>query len=234
METHIGLGFLLNGRARHRGDGAHGRSSAKQGPRSARSATRSSSTPREDAPVANLIARTPFDGHLPLIPWIGRGRRGRPRDDHLRRPLRRSGGWRVEGAGKGRGLRPAAVGAFSYRNGATRVAWSGLDQWFVMGPEPVSIPGAALTDQSDAWARSGCPAPDRAMCWRGSCPSTCAPACSRSDMPRARCWGTCPASDAGGERTATSCLVFRSMAASAAHDLDRAMRMVRAGGAEPQ
>jgi hypothetical protein len=50
-----------------RGDGAHGRPSARQGPRSARSATRSSSIPREDAPVANLIARTPFDGHLPLI-----------------------------------------------------------------------------------------------------------------------------------------------------------------------
>jgi glycine cleavage system aminomethyltransferase T len=30
METHIGLGFLLNGRARHRGDGAHGRPSAKK------------------------------------------------------------------------------------------------------------------------------------------------------------------------------------------------------------
>jgi hypothetical protein len=38
----------------------------EKGPRSARSATRSSSIPREDAPVANLIARTPFDGHLPL------------------------------------------------------------------------------------------------------------------------------------------------------------------------
>ncbi len=34
----------------------------------------------------------------------------------------------------------------------SRVVWSGLDQAFVIGPALSPIPGAALTDQSDAWA----------------------------------------------------------------------------------
>lgn len=33
-----------------------------------------------------------------------------------------------------------------------RVVWSGLGQAFVLGPPPRPIQGAAMTDQSDAWA----------------------------------------------------------------------------------
>lgn len=33
-----------------------------------------------------------------------------------------------------------------------RVVWSGLDQALVLGPRLAFIPGAAMTDQSDAWA----------------------------------------------------------------------------------
>jgi hypothetical protein len=133
METHIGLGFLLNGRARHGRDGAHGRPSARQDT-SARSATRSSSIPREDAPVANLIARTPFDGLLPLSTERWR-HGGRPRDDHLRRALRGSGGGVSKALKKAVGCALPPVGSVR-QNGATRDRWSGLDQWFVMGPRP--------------------------------------------------------------------------------------------------
>ena len=33
-----------------------------------------------------------------------------------------------------------------------RAVWSGLDQAFILGPALAPIPGAAMTDQTDAWA----------------------------------------------------------------------------------
>jgi hypothetical protein len=154
----------LNGRARHRGDGAHGRSSARQGPRSARSATRSSSTPREGAPVANLIARTPFDGHLPLIHGTVEAVEVDPGTITSVAPFAGQAECVSKALEKAMGCALPPL-ARSPKTGRRAIAWSGLDQWFVMGPEAVSIPGAALTDQSDAWAAGQGRAPDRGMCW---------------------------------------------------------------------
>ena len=33
------------------------------------------------------------------------------------------------------------------------IVWTGRDQVFLMGPAPVTLAGAAITDQSDGWAR---------------------------------------------------------------------------------
>jgi heterotetrameric sarcosine oxidase gamma subunit len=108
------------------------------------------------------------------------------------------------------------------------VVWSGLDQWFVMSPEPVTVSGAALTDQSDAWAAVAVVGRRRARCAGRLVPIDLRPACSRSAMPRARLLGHMSCLILRVEADRYIILVFRSMAASAAHDLDRAMRMVAA------
>lgn len=52
---------------------------------------------------------------------------------------------------KSLGLTFPEVNRFSTKNGATLV-WTGRDQAFLIGVDPPAIDGAALTDQSGGWA----------------------------------------------------------------------------------
>jgi sarcosine oxidase gamma subunit len=117
-----------------------------------------------------------------------------------------------------------AVGAFT-KAGATRVAWSGLDQWFVMSPEPVSVPARRSPTKATPGPRSRCRAGSRDVLGR-LVPIDLRPGVFEVGHAARTPAGAhvLPAHAGGGDRYVI--LVFRSMAASAAHDLDRAMRMV--------
>jgi len=180
--------------------------------------------------VASLIARTPFDGLLPLshgtveatevvlgsvtsvAPFSGQA-------DAVSKALEEAVGCRLP-----------PVGTFVEANGA-RVVWSGLDQWFVMGEDPVSIPGAALTDQGDAWAAVEIAGADARAVLARLAPIDLRPSvfevghAARTMLAHMSCLLMRTAEDR------YLALVFRSMAASAAHDIERAMGMVAARGA---
>jgi hypothetical protein len=132
-------------------------------PRSARSATRSSSIPREDAPVANLIARTPFDGHLPLIHGtveavevdVGPSPPSRPSPVRRRRCRRR---WKRRWAAPCRPLER------SVRKGATRIAgagWTSGSSWARAGHDPGR---GAHRPKRRLGVGQGRPEPDRGTC----------------------------------------------------------------------
>jgi heterotetrameric sarcosine oxidase gamma subunit len=59
---------------------------------------------------------------------------------------------------KALGLAMPAPNTFTEKNGA-RIVWAGRDQAFLVGPGPAALEGAAVTDQSDAWAVLGVSGP---------------------------------------------------------------------------
>lgn len=114
-----------------------------------------------------------------------------------------------------------------------RIAWSGLDQAFLMGitPDPDLGSHAALTDQSDAWTHlilDGPTVRDVLARWVpiDLSPPACPPGSARRTL-----LGHMPALilHQGGDRF--ELLVFRSMAGTAVHELTRAMRAVAARSA---
>ncbi len=180
--------------------------------------------------MASLIARSPFDGLLPLsygsvevtevdlgtitsvAPFSGQ-------TEAVSKALAKTVGCSLP-----------PVGAFS-ETGTTRIAWSGLDQWFVMSEAAVSVPGAALTDQSDAWASVMVSGGDARDVMNRMVPIDLRPEVFEVGHVARTMLGhmSCLLMRVGADQYVV--LVFRSMAASAAHDLDRAMRMVAARSA---
>lgn len=129
------------------------------------------------------------------------------------------------------GLPFPSPGALHGADGA-RIAWSGLDQAFLMGvaPDPALAAHAALTDQSDAWTHlilDGPAARDVLARWVPAdlSPDACPPGSARRSLV-----GHMAALILYGGGEAFEILVFRSMAGTAVHDLSRAMRAVAARG----
>lgn len=180
--------------------------------------------------MASLIARTPFDGLLPLshgsvtavevdpgritsvTPHAGQA-------DAVSAALKTATGCALP-----------PVGAFVAAKG-TRVSWSGLDQWFVMAPAPVEVPGAALVDQSDAWAAVALSGDGVRDVLHRLVPIDLRPDVFEVGHAARTVLGHMSCLLLRVEADRYEALVFRSMAASAAHDLDRAMRMVAARAA---
>ncbi len=112
----------------------------------------------------------------------------------------------------------------------TRIVWTGPGQAMALGPR-VAPAGAALTDQSDAWA---------VMRLEGQGAEAVLARLIPIDLRRAHFppghaartllhHMTCTLLRAGDD--AFDILVFRSMAATAVHDIETAMRSVAAQGA---
>jgi heterotetrameric sarcosine oxidase gamma subunit len=175
--------------------------------------------------VANLIARTPFDGHLPLIHGSVEAVEVDLGTITSVAPFAGQASAVSKALEKAVGCALPPVGAFSSK-GETRIAWSGLDQYFVMGPGPVSIPGAALTDQSDAWASVRVAGAGSRDVLSRLVPIDLRPNVFEVGHAARTMLGHMSCLLMRVESDGYVLLVFRSMAASAAHDLDRAMRMV--------
>jgi heterotetrameric sarcosine oxidase gamma subunit len=177
--------------------------------------------------VAELIARTPFDGHLPLSHGTVEAVEVVPGSITSVAPHAGQADGVSKALKKAIGSPLPAVGAFT-ESGDARVAWSGLDQWFVMSPEPVTVSGAALTDQSDAWAAFAVSGADARDVLGRLVPIDLRPAVFEVGHAARSLLGHISCLILRVEADRYIILVFRSMAASAAHDLDRAMRMVAA------
>lgn len=114
-----------------------------------------------------------------------------------------------------------------------RIAWSGLDQAFLMGvaPDPALAAHAALTDQSDAWAHlvlDGPSARDVLARWvpLDLSPAACPPGSARRTLV-----GHMAALLLHPDGDRFEILVFRSMAGTAVHEIGRAMAAVAARAA---
>ncbi|WP_297614332.1 sarcosine oxidase subunit gamma [uncultured Roseicyclus sp.] len=130
------------------------------------------------------------------------------------------------------GLRFPAPGGMS-ETGTATIAWSGLDQAFLMGavPDPGLAAHAALCDQSDGWARlilEGASA--RAVLARlvpiDLAPAACPPGSSRRTL-----LGHMPTLILHRGGDGFELVVFRSMAATAVHEVSDVMRKLAARGA---
>jgi sarcosine oxidase subunit gamma len=174
--------------------------------------------------VARLIAKTPCDGILPLA--VG----GLTLTEVLPEA--------ITSVAPFKGQKPcvskALGGEFPGPNRVTetpaaRIVWTGQGQAMVLGPR-VAPPGAAVTDQSDAWA---------VMALEGEGAADVLARLSPVDLRdgmfqvghTARTLlqhMTCSLSRVGEKRF--EIMVFRSMARTAAHEIETAMRTVAALG----
>lgn len=109
-----------------------------------------------------------------------------------------------------------------------RVIWAGPGQAFVLGPQVKPIAGAAMTDQSSAWARCALDGRDAAKVLARLVPVDLRDAAFPSGRTARTQLGhmACSLTRVGPDRF--EIMVFRSMAATALHELDRAMGMVAA------
>lgn len=134
----------------------------------------------------------------------------------------------VAAALKALGLGWPKPGRALAKEGAT-ILWAGRDQAFLIGAAPDGLPGlAALTDQSDGWARLHLDGPGAEAVLARLVPLDLRPAAfpegaaARSGLNHMMM----VLHRAGPERF--EIMVFRSMAASAVHELTRAMQALAA------
>jgi len=123
--------------------------------------------------------------------------------------------------------------AFPAPNRATgkegaRLIWTGGDQAFFIGPRPKAIAGAAITDQSDAWAVMRLEGADAEAVLARLVPVDLgAAAFKRGHTARTMLFHmSCSITRTGVN--AFDILVFRSMAATGVHEVYRAMKSVAA------
>lgn len=179
--------------------------------------------------MVNLVAKSAADGLLPVT--------------HGSVTLSEAGMARITSVAPFRGrsgavsdaLKAAVGAAFPAPNRVTgtagaRIVWTGPGQAMVLGPE-VAVEGAALTDQSDAWAwlvLEGAGARD--VLARLTPVDLRDGVFKRGHAARTLLFHmTCTLMRTGAERW--EILVFRSMARTAVHDLGEAMRSVAARSA---
>lgn len=115
-------------------------------------------------------------------------------------------------------------------SGTASIVWTGRDQAFLIGADPEGLDGlAALTDQSDGWARMRLEGPGAAdvlarlvpLDLRGFAPGQAA----RSQLGHMMAILTAP------EKGSFDIMVFRSMAETAVHEIHHAMKAVSARAA---
>lgn len=116
------------------------------------------------------------------------------------------------------------------RKDDVRIAWSGLDQGFLMGAEPDAAlsANAALTDQSDAWTHLSLSGPQVEAILARLVPVDLSLRALPADGAIRTSIGHVAALILRTKADTFELLVFRSMAGSAVHEIERAMRAVAA------
>jgi len=127
------------------------------------------------------------------------------------------------------GLRFPAPGAL-HEHGGARIAWSGLDQAFLIGaiPEAALARHAALTDQSDAWVQLILDGPVVRDVLARLVPIDLTPAACPPGSARRTLLGHMSTLIVYPGADRFELFVYRSMTATALHDLGRVMRAVTA------
>ena len=177
--------------------------------------------------MANLIAKTPCEGLLPVS--LGSCTLSEVLPDAITSVAPAKGQEKpVSDA-----LKKAFGAAFPAANRATgkegaRAVWSGAGQAFLLGPAPKPVKGAAMTDQSDAWAVMRLEGADAEAVLARLVPVDPRVAqFKRGHTARTMLFHmNCSLTRVGAN--AFDIMVFRSMAETAVHELSTAMRSVAA------
>jgi len=177
--------------------------------------------------VANLIARSPFEGHLPLTHGTVTAEEVQFDAITSVAPLYAKAEAVSKALETAIGCALPAVGRFAEADGV-HVAWSGLDQWFVLGKAPGTVDGAAITDQTDAWGAVAISGNGASDVLERLVPIDIRPDVFEVGHAARTLLGHMNCLLMRVEADRYIALVFRSMAASAAHDIERALRMVAA------
>lgn len=137
----------------------------------------------------------------------------------------------VAAALKKQGLGWPAPGQ-SFRAGDAACLWTGRGQAFLIGAEPAGLSGlAALTDQSDGWARMRLEGAAAEAVLARLVPLDLRPAAFAEGAVARSALGHMMLVLLRDGPQAFQLMVFRSMAGSAVHELDTAMRAVAARAA---
>jgi sarcosine oxidase subunit gamma len=174
--------------------------------------------------VAELHAKPPFDGLLPIRHGSVEAAEWHPGAITSVAPFRGQEAAVSEALASVIGLGLPPVGRWETQ-GDTTIVWAGLDLWFVLGPEPGPLASTGTTDQSDAWAcatLSGAGLDD--VLARLTPIDLRETAFPPGHVVRTSL-GHMPCILVRLETERVGLMVFRSMAGTAAHELDRAMRM---------
>lgn len=174
--------------------------------------------------MAELDASTPFEGLLPLRHGAVEATEWHPGSITSVAPLKGQAAAISQSLEAGVGLGLPPVGRWEAGNDATLV-WAGLDQWFLLGPKPPALPGAAITDQSDAWACATLAGPRARDVLARLAPIDLRDGAFAPGHAARTMLGHMACVLLRLEDERYGIMVFRSMAGTAAHELDRAMRM---------
>lgn len=117
----------------------------------------------------------------------------------------------------------------SRRSGDAAILWSGMDQAFLIGPDPTSLQGlAALTDQSDGWARMRLKGPGAEATLARLVPLDLRPLVFAEGQVARSGLNHMMLHIGRSGADSFDLMVFRSMAGSAVHELHQAMEAVAA------
>jgi len=170
--------------------------------------------------VASLIAKPPLTGEAAYA-----GLRLRPADPGRITSVAPFVGQEANVAKALKGLGFPAPNRFT-KNGAARLVWTGRGQAFLIGAEPAGLAGiAALTDQSDGWACLSLTGPAAAECLMRLIPInlTALQPGHAARAPLGHMQSVIMRGDDGFDL-----LVFRSMARTAWHEIETAMKALAA------
>ena len=108
------------------------------------------------------------------------------------------------------------------------LVWSGRGQALLLGPPPGAVPGAAVTDQSDAWTVLTLSGPGARAVLARLVPADLRPSVFPEGATARTLLGHMTVSITRTGPDAYRLMVFRSMARTAVHELSEAMRSVAA------
>lgn len=174
--------------------------------------------------MPNLVAKTPCDGLLPLN--IGACVLAELLPDRIT-SVARTGQSDADAFKAATGHALPSPNRSAGREGA-RVIWWGPGQWLLLGEMPQDFTGFSVTDQSDAWAVMRLSGADARDVLARLTPIDLRPDQFKRGHTARTLLFHMSASITRVKDDAYDIMVFRSMAGTAVHDLETAMRAVAA------
>lgn len=173
--------------------------------------------------MARLIAKTPAEGLLPVTHGAVTLDEALPEAITSVTPLRGQDGAVARALGQ-----PLPGPGETTTGAAGELVWTGRGQAMLLGPAPGAVAGAAITDQSDAWAVLVLTGPGAADVLARLVPADLRDAAFAVGATARTLVGHMPASLTRTGAEAWRIMVFRAMARTAVHELSEAMRTVAA------
>lgn len=177
-----------------------------------------------------LTAKTPLEGRLPLTVGTVAAEEVVPLAIHAVTPFRGQEGAVSEALEAAAGVPLPAPGRMAVAAGGARALSIGPGQALVLGMAGLDLPGAAVVDQSDAWAIARVSGAGVEAVLARLVPLDLSPAAFAEGATARTLIGHMTGSVSRVGAEAFELMVFRSMAGTLVHDLSRAMTGVAARG----